>query len=272
MIVWAENFLQCFRCFLRAVVRHPGEEMMRDMRVSDVMEHDVQNPIVTIHRRQCTPQPIPFLSGVVREGMICVLEEGDQDQPEVHDEVRNEVDLQQPGEARHLPDPVQSEQSHQDPCIAEEDEIPLLREEDRRGRHEVIDGEIEGGLPVVRTTGRIEEEIQRPAEEEHHDDVHCPEQRIQEIILRSIHAHTCWSTLRDEDLIRGEAACVRVVPSVADRPAEVRDEETGMENEPDRVVDPILLRETTVTALVTDDPETCPHTSLLSPRQRWKEE
>jgi hypothetical protein len=61
---------------LGSVVRHGGEEVVRDVRVGDVVEHVVQQPIGAVHRAQRPAQPLPLGVGEVRQRRVGVLHSG----------------------------------------------------------------------------------------------------------------------------------------------------------------------------------------------------
>ena len=61
---------------LGVVVRHGGEEVVRDVRVGDVVEDVVQRAVGAVHRAQRPPQPRPLVVGEVRQRRVRVLRGG----------------------------------------------------------------------------------------------------------------------------------------------------------------------------------------------------
>lgn len=69
-----------------------------------------------------------------------------------------------------------------------------------------------------------------------------------------------------------EGAGVGVVAAVAEFPGEVRDEEERVEEEADEVVEPLVVAESLVTALMGDDPEAGKDGALEEPVERPEED
>ena len=61
------------------------------MGVGDVVEDHIQEPIAAVTGGQCTPQPVPLCGVVVGQVWVGMLQQRDHDQPEVDNEVRNDV-------------------------------------------------------------------------------------------------------------------------------------------------------------------------------------
>lgn len=76
------------------VVGHLGEEVVRHVGVCNVVEEVVQEAVGTVHRGQSPTQPVPLLAPIVGQPWVCVLQQRDHHQPEVHNQVRHHVDLQ----------------------------------------------------------------------------------------------------------------------------------------------------------------------------------
>ena len=81
------------RACLRMVVGDSGKEVVQDVGVSDVVVEGVQEAVAAVAGGQGPPQPVPPLAGVVRQGGVGVLEQGDHDQPGVDHEVWHHVHL-----------------------------------------------------------------------------------------------------------------------------------------------------------------------------------
>ena len=79
------------------VVGHGGEEVMGDVSVRNVMEHDVQGAVRTVHGGERAPQPVPLGVAVVRQRRVRVLQQCDAHQPGVHPQVGHHI---------HLPSPI----------------------------------------------------------------------------------------------------------------------------------------------------------------------
>ena len=78
------------------VVRHGGEQVVADVGVSNVVEHNVQEAIGAVHCREGAAQPLPLLVVVVGQGGVRVLQQRDHDQPHVDNQVRGDVHLHRP--------------------------------------------------------------------------------------------------------------------------------------------------------------------------------
>jgi len=61
--------------------------------VADVVEEEVQEAVGAVHGSQGTPQPVPLLVVVVGQLGVGVLQQGDGDQPAVHNQVRDNIHL-----------------------------------------------------------------------------------------------------------------------------------------------------------------------------------
>lgn len=74
LIVAPKHRLDSFRSFTRVVMRHGRKQVMRNMRIRDMMKHMVKNSIVSVHRCQSTSKPIPFRAVIMRQSSVRMLQ------------------------------------------------------------------------------------------------------------------------------------------------------------------------------------------------------
>nr|ACL52983.1 unknown [Zea mays]ACL53151.1 unknown [Zea mays]ACL53170.1 unknown [Zea mays]ACL53198.1 unknown [Zea mays]ACN35830.1 unknown [Zea mays] len=242
------------------VVRHGGEEVVRDVRVRDVVEHAVEDAVVAVHGGQRAAQPVPLARVVVGERRVGVLQVGDEHQPRVHDQQRHGV------HAHHPPDPerrrqlVQPERHGHDAGVRDEDlgALPV-----------VVDGAVGvevAGEARVRPPRRVGRQVQRPPEGELHHDVHHPADRVV-VHVRGVPRQRLL-LLGHEHLVALQGPRVGVVAPVAVLPREVGHHERRVQHQADHVVQERVVREGVVAALVRDDPHAGAHAPLRDPVQR----
>ena len=80
------------------IVRHVREQVVSYMAVREVVEHIVQDSIISVDCAQRALKPSPFLVGVVRYSDIGVLQVGDYHQPHVNIHKGYHVQTHQPPE------------------------------------------------------------------------------------------------------------------------------------------------------------------------------
>lgn len=236
-VVVTEQGNECTGGLLCVIVWDCVKEMVHDVSVANVMENVVEQAVVAIDGAESALDPVPLAAVVVRNGIVGVLEQGDEHQPEVHPEVGKAVAEDDGGNGGIVrPDAEQTEHDNQS-GVAEQDERALLLGEDGGVGVEVV-----GARLAVVTTSDVEEQVGGPAEgesDDHGTDATkggAQEEAIGEEIEITKIAGLEWV----EDLIALRVIGVRVVLTVADSPRVVGDKESRMEDESDRVVDGVV--------------------------------
>lgn len=111
--------------FLGVVEGHLGEEMMHDMSVTNVVVQNVVDTIVAVDGAQGTAHKSECLRGIVRNGRVRVLQVGDEDEPAIDKHVRNEVVLQDCGNAKYI-NRVEQGGECGDETKVRDDDVPVL--------------------------------------------------------------------------------------------------------------------------------------------------
>jgi hypothetical protein len=168
VVVLAKNLLDVASGLLGVIVRHSGEEMVSDVGVGNVMMQMVNEETeITINGQSSSTLEVPNTLTVMGKSGVSVLKIGDQNEPEVDEQVRNEVVLENSDGSKSVCSKANGGQGRNDTDIRNND-IPNL----------VI---LVNSTPrvVVRSPTRvllsrhIDEQIQRPSEskhEHHHDE------------------------------------------------------------------------------------------------------
>lgn len=269
--------------------------MVEDVGLDDAVEQCAANEAeLAVNGSSGTSGVGPGLSVVVRKGRVSVLEESDGNckrlvlstrrsrnrltKPVVHPEIGDEVPDEQVGEAVVVANVPESSGDSGKANVASKDQVlVLLLIQGARGV-EVVDTAKEAvllalalalRLPLVEVVaGDVADEVQRPASELLSDGVDKGSnggllgQLIKLVNQLADTRSVNLPRLRNEDHIALHVAGGLVVLSVGDLPGEVGDQERGVGNEANRVVQHLGGRERLVTALVGHDPETSAEQTL----------
>lgn len=130
------------------------------MGVCDVVEDLVQDAVITVDGGESAAEPVPFVSAVVRESRMSVLEISDEDQESVDNEERKDVDADEPQKGEAGGETVEEEGDSEDAGVGDEDLDTFPIGVDRAVRIEVA------GETRVRTAGDVEGEVKRPTKSE----------------------------------------------------------------------------------------------------------
>lgn len=220
---------------------------------------------VAVHRAEGAALEVPLVGRVVRQRRVGVLEVGDHDEPVVDAEVRDEVVLDDAGEATVEVAEEGDERDHADEeSVREENLGAVALVEDERRRLEVV-----GPRRVPQLTGGVAEEVRGPTEELLDEEpVQAVDRRVLEELVEfnvgrdaELLAGRGGLVVRggtgDKDLVAGHVAGRGVVLGVRDAPRVVRDQNERVEEKTHRVVDGLGRREGLVTALVSCEMSKC---------------
>lgn len=160
----SKSFLDMYSGFFGVVVGHGGEEMMRNMRIRDMMVEVVQEETIrAINGQGSTTLEVPDIFPVMRQGRVGVLKIGDENQPKVNKEVRDHIVLDDGQRAKHLTsiDKTTNGDKHAQNRLVDISDLVAVK--DIAVRVEV------GGPAGVRLASDISEEIQGPAKHKHQE-------------------------------------------------------------------------------------------------------
>lgn len=230
--------------------------MVRHVSVCDVMENLVQDPVIPINGGQSPPQPIPLRRVIVRQRRVGVLQERDQDKKPIHDEQRYSIDTHNPSQPLDESDPVEHIQCPNHANVGDEDLEPLTSIVYRAVRIVVA------REAIIGPTGDVEGQVQRPPESEGNKQGHEPTRWVVQVLGVP---RDFGLRLGDEDLVPVEGPSVGVVPPVTIFPGEVWDEERGVEDEADGVINPLIITKCMMAAFMGDDPNSGANRSLYGP-------
>lgn len=186
----------------------------------------------------------------------------------VNPEVGDEVEVENSGNADLLGSKVQSGTHESKADVGDEDEDGLVRSEDSAGGLEVADAEPAGetalGLPLLATLARagVEEEVYLPSEKLVEDELDGLGNGGILDKLSDVHAGNAERHRRlgrsagHKGHVEVHVASEAVVSVVRVLPAEVGDHEERVKEPASHVVELAVEREGTVTALVTENPDT----------------
>mmetsp|Transcript_33704 Transcript_33704/g.100063 ORF Transcript_33704/g.100063 Transcript_33704/m.100063 type:complete len:213 (+) Transcript_33704:636-1274(+) len=204
--------------------------------------HPVEDAVGPVDRAQRALHPRPVLVAVVRHGGVRVLQPGVEHEPEVHPEVGQEVVHQHGLPAEGGGGPGQAEEGDGDAEGRQRDAVRPVHGEELRVGAEVVD-EARHGLAerlAVQppAAGDVEEEVHGPAEEEVADEVEAGEGVVAEQVVHHVKLDRLQLLLGvgHVRLAVHEVVRLRVVLAVRVLPGEVRDEEQGVQDPPDAVV------------------------------------
>lgn len=261
-----------------------------DDAVEDVTADEAE---VAINSGSGAAGEVPHFGLVVREGGVGVLEVGDGDcggvlvkmgnaigrvllflrrltEPVVHPQVGETVPDEEVQPAELGADQVQSSASQEETQVTESNELGVLGLVQRTGRVEVVDTTTPavvlalaaalGLLGVVVVAGDVVHEVQGPTEELLCQKVAGSQDgslfaQLADLVQGLADAGGVLLTgLRNEDHVAGDVAGSLVVLAVRDLPGEVGDEEEGVADPANGVVQDLGGGEGLVTALVGQDP------------------
>ncbi|RUP24771.1 hypothetical protein BC936DRAFT_138890, partial [Jimgerdemannia flammicorona] len=244
--------LDVLRRLLRMVMRHLREEVMRDVGVGDMVMEVVQQPAIRpVDRQSRAALEVPDRLAIVWQNRIgddVVLRDGQRG-------IDNRADGKN--------------EEHADYANDRDDHIPeLMGLEDRGGGMEVR------GPAAVVLASRVNEEVGLPAAREHD---HKIEQGGDGRFVEHAVVHAVLGVLvfggeaniaagkRDEDLVLGHVASSLVMTGVGDAPRVVGNQEGGVEDPADGIVDELGGGEGLVAALMGNDPDTSGDDALRDP-------
>lgn len=155
-VVVAKYLLDRLSGLLRVVVRHLGEQMVRHMRVGDVMERRVQDGAErAVHRRQGSLQEAEAAAAVVRDVRGGVLQVGDQYQMVVDNQVRHAVVEGNVRKSEGVDAPGDPSDGGEEHDVGHHDVPPVSSGEELRRRVEMTLGRHIGVLPWAGDLRRV---------------------------------------------------------------------------------------------------------------------
>mmetsp|Transcript_37652 Transcript_37652/g.69465 ORF Transcript_37652/g.69465 Transcript_37652/m.69465 type:complete len:307 (+) Transcript_37652:529-1449(+) len=236
--------------------------MMAHMRGSNFVVEPVEDAVLSVdgaHGRSLDPRP--GLLAPVRDVLLGVLEPRVQNQPGVRPEVREEVHQGQAPETDLGTDYSQDSSPDDEPSRGEEDPEPPGGGEQLRGGAEVVKDVSLGDTyvaPELRvqaaSTGGVDEEVHGPSEQQVKDNLEESEGIVSDGVVNLLVELKALLGRRHVCLSVKEVVGFRVVLGVGVLPGEVRDEEHGVEDEPDDIVKGLRRAESAVASLVCNDP------------------
>lgn len=251
------------------IERHLGEEVVNDVEVSDVVEEEAPLPAKDrpINSSGGTALEVPLLSAVVGHDGVGVVEISDHDEPVRNSKPWDAVVLDSVSGTKAVAGVSNAPDHSSDTNVAQNNGIALgLGEEDRVGI------EVVGPFRVGLLARDVEEKVRRESEDLLTDQ---HEQGINGGIAQDfVIVKTRFTFLRKTEIGTGlgninfvalHRRMVAVVAVVRDLPAEVRSPEEGVGDEANYVVNPFVIRESTMTTLVADNPNTRENKALEPP-------
>lgn len=259
---------------LIGVVEGDGADIVvKNMGFNDAMEDVATDEAkVTINGSSSSTGEVPRLGLVVGEGGVGVLEESDGNEPVVYPEVRNAVPDKKVEPAIGRSDVVEEASRQEETEIAQDDQLGILGLIQGARGVEVIDT-TEVAVPlalaaplglalVVVVAGDIGQEVHGPSEQLLENEVGRGQDggllhQFAELMSGTADAGGIFFPgLGNEDHITSEVTGGLVVLAVGDLPGEVRDEQKGVADPSDSVVQDLGRRESLMTALVCQNPNT----------------
>ena len=225
-----------------------------------------------------TADVVPLLGSVVRQRRVGVLEESDGNEPVVDPEVGDEVPDSHVGPAKGVAEVEETSGSQGDTNVAVDDELGVLGVEDGALGVEVVDTTAETVLLALTTAlalaavevvaSDVGNEVLGPTDELLAEEVDQSEDGSLLSELRDLVDETTSAGSKlltgtgQENHVTLHVAGGLVVLAVGDLPAEEGDEQGRVQDPAGEVVDGGGLGEGTVTALVSNDPETSSEEAL----------
>ena len=269
VVVFANECLEVLSSLRAVVERHLGEEVVDDVEVSDVVEEESSLPTEngSVNGSSSTTLEVPFLSAVVGHDGVGVVEVSNHDEPVRNTEPRETVVFDSISSSEGVARVGDTPDHGGDTNVGHDDSIALgLGEEDGVGI------EVVGPFRVGLLARDVEEKVSRESEDLLTDQhVQGVDGGVaQEFIVVESRITLLWkaevgTSLRYINFITFHRGMVAVVAVVGDLPAEIRSPEEGMCDESNDVVHPFVIREGTVAALVTDNPDTREDEALEPP-------
>lgn len=272
-VVLAHDLLDGLGGLVGVVEGDGADVVMEDMGLDDaVQEVAADEAELAVNSRGGTTDKVPLLGGVVGERGVGVLEVGDGDEPVVDPEVGEEVPDEHVGGAEGLAEVDEGGDGDGDADVGDDDPGGLTLIVEGRAGVEVVDA----GEPavllalatalalllVVVVAGDVGHEVVGPADELLTEEV---DEGVDGGLFSQLGnlvgeladaGSLLLAGARDEDHVALDVAGGLVVLAVGELPGEVGDEEGGVEDPADGVVDQPGRREGLVTALVGKNPET----------------
>lgn len=264
---------------VRVVEGDAADVVVEDMSLDDAVEKVAADEAhLTVNGSSGTTDEVPLVVGVVGKGRVGVLEEGDGNEPVVNPEVGNKVPDGHVVETELLNEEVQSSGHQTDTNIAEDDELSVTVLVQRAAGIEVVNTTAEAVMLALAATltlalvvvvaGNIGDEVVGPANELLKDEHEKSESggllsKMSELVGHlSETSSLLLAGSGNEDHVTLHVASGLVVLSVGDLPAEVGDKEGRVKNPASNVVDDARIGESTVTALMGNNPETSTEKTL----------
>lgn len=258
---------------IRVVEGDAADIVVEDMSLDDAVEKVAADEAhLTINGSSGTTDEVPLIVGVVGKGRVGVLKEGDGNEPVVNPEVGNKVPDGHVVETELLDEEVQSSGHQTDTNIAEDDELSVTVLIQRAAGVEVVDTTAEAVVLALAATltlalvvvvaGNVGDEVVGPADELLEDEHEKSESGslLSEVGELVGHLSETSSLLLagsgNENHVTLHVAGGLVVLSVGDLPAEVGDKEGRVKDPASDIVDDARIGESTVTALMGNNPET----------------
>lgn len=234
-----------------------GDKVMKNVGFNNIVENKGTNEAkLSVDSGSSTLGKVPLLVVIVRKSRIRVLKVGDENQPMVDPEVRDNVVAQDRNKSPFLDGDEDERQGSQDTQVGDNDIHKVLFIKDRRSRNKVVDHP----LRVVREllASNVGEEIHVPSKELLEDQV--PQGGDWSIFsnltdgLPTAQFHNSFPGLGYKDSVTLKVAGRLVVLRVGDSPGVVRDEKSRVEDPADNVVDGLGVRKGTVATFVGQNP------------------
>jgi hypothetical protein len=138
---------------------------MSNVSVSNVVEEYIEKSIIAIHCAKCTTDERPLFSSVVRYLYISVMKVCDQNEPEVHPQVRKEVVFQEECERVGVRYPCKECNHQTQSHVRQYHVISVLWFEDGRRGLEVV-----GSSSIILSKG-VGEDVCPPTNGNHKNDL-----------------------------------------------------------------------------------------------------
>ena len=265
-VVGAEDGLDGFGGLAGVVEGDSAAVVVEDVGLDEVVEEEPANKAeVPVNGGAGAARKGPLGVGVAGQRHVGVLQVGDEDHPVVDKQVGEEP-VDEAGEGAEAADPeAQDGELEQDACVGGHDVPEVTLVEDQGVWVEV--GGTEVAAPPAGAGGELRVGLARGVEEQVGLEAHglLDEQRgdghERRVLGELCKRHDPPLVLplvqggRHVRHVLAQVAVVLVVLSVGELPAEVGVEAVGVQHPPDRVVDPPVVRERLVPALVRQDPQ-----------------
>merc|ERR1712072_12325 len=270
-VVLAHDGLDSLGGFVGVVEGDSGDVVVQDVSLDDAVE-EVTTDEAEFAVNGCggATSEVPRATSVVRERGVGVLEVGDSDKPVVHPEVREDVPHSQIPPAEVLADECENAASDQETQVRQQNQLLVLALIKRRAGQEMVHASIAIlaaltfalSLTLMLVVARnVAQQVPRPADQllanEHGSGVQWRLfHKLMHLMQDVAHsARVLLARARQEDHVTLHVASGLVVLSMADLPAEVWDQKSGVREPANGVVEGLGRREGLMTALVRQYPE-----------------